>query len=90
MRRGDAIAKEIAAPRQLKLGLDFQAHRLDMHVVPFAGPQHQPMRAETDGSLVTIGRLVNDVQPTHGSGPHGSADKLSDDSGAWRFRISET
>jgi hypothetical protein len=65
MRGRDGIAKEIAAPLQLKLRLDFQEHLLNAYVVSFAGSKHEAMRAKTDSSLVMISRLVNDSQPAH-------------------------
>ena len=62
------IAEDIPAPFQFELRRNLQAHVLDLHVVTFTRPEHEPVRPEADGRFVTVGRLVNDAQPVHRPG----------------------
>src|ERR1700681_268506 len=68
MRNCYAIAKKIAAPFQVECRFDFHTDLFDAHVVTFARSNHETMGTKTDGFLVRIGRIVNNVQPAHGPG----------------------
>src|ERR1700676_1382105 len=68
MRSCYAIAKKIAAPFQVECRFDFHTDLFDAHVVTFARSNHEAMGTKTDGFLVRIGRIVNNVQPAHGPG----------------------
>jgi hypothetical protein len=64
-KNGDRIAVDIAQPTHGRRRLYFEAGPRNMDVVTFTRPQQRTVRAESDGLIVQIFRLVNDSDALH-------------------------
>ena len=62
LRDGDGVVEDVAEPADRGRGKGLEGHHFETDVVPFPGPQDEPVGRETDGTGILVDRFVNQVE----------------------------